>query len=130
MRGEFGTNHHQPTGEVVSISATLETRAMVNRFIREDAATHGGSQPATRSLARRLNVAPWTLKNAASGRLKRVCVEFFAALKREEMRRLNQAILKAEADLATARQIGLGADSPDYRAAEAALVAARKVMEG
>lgn len=130
MRAEFGTNHQQPASEVMPISTTLETRAIVTRFIREDAATHGGQQPATRSLARRLGVAPGTIKNAAAGRLKRICVEFFSALKREEMRRLNQAILKAEADLVLVRQIGLCADAPEYRAAEAAVIAARKVMEG
>ena len=130
MRSEFRTNHHQPASAVMPISTTLETRAMVSRVVREDAPSYGGQQPALRALARKLGVMPGTLKNAAAGRLKRICVDFFSALKREEMRRLNQAIIKAEADLVVARQIGMDADSPDYRAAEAAVVAARKVMEG
>lgn len=130
MCAESRTFHQQPASEVMPITATLETREMVTRFIREDAPVYGGSQPATRALAHKLSVAPGTIKNAAAGRLKRICVDFFAALKREEMRRLNRAITKAEADLAMVRQIGLRADSPEYRTAEAAAMAARKIMEG
>lgn len=107
------------------MNATLAVSDLVRRFEREDSPGCGGQQPARRALARRLGVAPGTLKSAREGRLKRICVEFFAALKAEEMRRLDVAIRKAEHDLGLARQIGLRPDDAAVLRLEARLAEAR-----
>jgi hypothetical protein len=128
VRGKFGTNHTQPKGAEMSIAA--DAACMVRRFEREDSLAFGGQQPARKALARKLCVAPGTLKNAREGRLKRICAEFFAALKREEMRRLTLSIQKAEADLAILQQVGVRADSPEMLHALALVEASRRIAEG
>lgn len=109
------------------MDATATASLLVREFERQDAPKFGGQQPARRALARKLGVSPGTLKSAREGRLKRICVESFAALKREEMRRLNDAIKRSEHELLVARQIGMDPRSDEFVALEAAVEAARKV---
>lgn len=116
-------------GNVVSISPSLSARDMTRTFLHQDAPSCGGIEPAKRALARRLGVAPGTIKNMAGGRLKRICADLFARLKAEEFRRLNLALQKAEHEIAIARSIGVDPRSADFRALEAAVEAARKVRE-
>lgn len=51
-----------------------------------------------------------------------------AAIKREQYRRLQADIARAEHELAIARASGLGAADPEFQALEAAIENARKVM--
>lgn len=129
-RAEFHTNQHQPKGEVVSLAPSLDARDLTRQFVNEDARTCGGSQPAQRALARRLGVSPGTVRNVAAGRLKRICVDFYARLKAEQIRRLSAAISKSEHDLHVARSMGLDPRCPEFQALEAAAKAARKMMGG
>lgn len=107
------------------MTATTTASLLIRLFEAQDAPVFGGQQPARRALARRLGVATGTLKSAREGRLKRICADFFAALKREELRRLNLEIAKAEASLAVVRTLGLHPDDPEIRAAEAVVAAAK-----
>lgn len=122
-------NQDQPRVAVVSIAPSLHARDMTRQFVSEDALSLGGSQPAQRALARKLGISHYTLRNLASGGLKRVCVDLYAKLKAEQIRRLSQSLAKAEHEIAIARSIGLDPRSPEFRALEAAAEAARKVME-
>ena len=58
-----------------------------------------------------------------------MCVDLYAKLKAEQIRRLNASLAKAVHELEIARAIGLDQRSPEFRALEAAAEAARKVME-
>lgn len=128
MRDEKRTNGDDRR-LIVSIAPSLSARDMTRAFLHQDAPACGGTEPAKRALARRLGVAPGTIKNLAGGRLKRICADLYARLKAEEIRRLNLALQKAEAELAIARSCGLDPRSTDFRALEAAIEAARKVRE-
>jgi hypothetical protein len=128
-RDEKSTNQHQPKGVVVSIAPSINAQTMARQFIAEDAPRHGGHQPAQRALARKLGVSPGTLRNLAGGRLKRICVDLFARLKGEELRRINITLARAAHELEMARAIGVDPRSPEFRALEAAAHAAKTVME-
>ena len=130
MRTKNGTFRTQPEGGVMSMSAVETAASLIRSFEREDSLRCGGQQPARRALARKLGVAPGTLKSAREGRLKRICVEFFTRLKAEEMRRLNTALAGSEHDLAMARAIGLDPRSADFMALEAAVAAAQTIRAG
>ena len=121
---------HQPKVVVVSLAPSVTARDLTRQFISEDATRYGGSQPAQRALAHRLGVSRYTLRNLASGGLKRVCVDLYARLKAEQIRRLPASLAKASHELEVARSIGLDPRSPEFQALEAAAEAARKVMEG
>jgi ribosomal protein S14 len=120
---------HQPRGELVSIAPSISARDIARQMIATDAPSCGGSQPAQRALARRLGISRYTLRNLASGGLKRVCVDLYARLKAEQIRRLSASLVRASHELEMARAIGLDPRSPEFRALEAAAQAARKVME-
>lgn len=120
---------HQPKGEFVSIAPSVSARDMARQMIADDARTHGGVQPASRALAHRLGVSRYTLRSLSSGSLKRVCVDLYARLKAEQIRRLSQSLARATHELEVARAIGLDPRSAEFRALEAAAEAARKVME-
>lgn len=117
----------QPKGEIVSIVFTDAAGRITRRLISEDAPKYGGTQPARHALARKLGVSPSTLRNAAGGRLKRICADLFARLKAEEIARLNKSIMAASHELEMARAIGLDPRSAEFEALEAAVEAARKV---
>jgi hypothetical protein len=129
MRDEIGTDKHEQ-GKVMSIAPSIAARDLARSFIHQDADKCGGCEPAQRALARRLGVAPGTIRNMAGGRLKRICADVFARLKAEQIRRLNLDLQRAVHELASARACGVDPRSVEFRALEAAAEAARKVMEG
>lgn len=114
----------------MSIDYVADTTAMTRRFVREDAYSLGGTQPAMRHLARKLEVALGTITGYYRGNRKTVDVGFFARLKQEEATRLQRAISKAHHEMDLVRKLGLSPDDARYCAAEAAVVAAQKVLEG
>ena len=123
------TNSQQPKGDIVSIAPSITARELTRQFVAHDAPACGGAQFAERALAKRLGVSPGTIRNLVYGRAKRVCLDFFARLKAEQLRRLSLSLSQAEHELFVARSIGLDPRSPEFRALEAAAEAARKVME-
>ena len=129
MRDQNGTNHTQPAGAIMAMNAVETASCLVRRFEQEDTFRLGSHRRARKALADKFCVPPGTLKNAREGRLKRICVEFFARLKAEEMHRLNQAIAGAEHDLHVARAIGLDPRSDAFLALEAAVFAARDIKK-
>jgi len=129
MRDEIGTKEDGQE-KIVSIAPSISARDLAREFIHQDAASCGGVEPAKRALARRLGVAPGTIKNMAGGRLKRICADVFARMKAEQIRRLNISLQKAEHELQVSRACGVDPRSIEFLALEAAVEAARKVREG
>ena len=113
----------------MSIAPSIAARDLTRLFIQQDAPSVGGCENAQRALARRLGVAPGTIRNMAGGRLKRICADVFARLKTEQIRRLNIELQRASHELVIARACGVDPRLPEFRALEAAAEAARKVME-
>ena len=128
MRDEKSTIQHA-TREVMTLAPSIAARDLTRSFIKQDAPEYGGSESAQRALARRLGVAPGTVRNLAGGRLKRICADVFARLKAEQMRRINLDLQRASHELSIARACGVDPRSPEFRALQAAAEAARKVME-
>jgi hypothetical protein len=108
---------------------SISARDIVRDFVATDSRTYGGFQPAERALARRLGVSPGTICNLIYGGMKRVCVDFYAKLKAEEIRCLSNSLAKAGREINVACSIGIDPRSPEFLALEAAGKAAREVME-
>ena len=129
-RDEKTVFEHQPKGVIVSIAPSLTARDLARQFVAQDASRAGGVQPAQRALARKLRVTPYTIRNLIGGGLKRVCVDLFAELHAEQIRRLSASLAKAEHELHVARSIGLDQRSTEFRSVEAAAEAARQAIGG
>lgn len=127
MRQRKSQNQQQPGSVSNMLNATVEAQSLVKRMVSYDAHHHGGTAPAMRHLARRLGRAFGTIRNLYHGVRKSVDADLFAAIKREQYRRLQEDIARAEHEISIARAVGYGPSDAEFQALADALADARKV---
>ena len=112
--------------------ADVETASRFARVVEDNEAHRLGIQvrAARKAVARRLGVAPGTLRNLRSLRAKVVPNWLMARIRAEFINVLQSEIGRLEHEIAVARQVGMDPREDALAAAEAQICEARALLKG